>query len=53
MVVEGTAFATDAAVEALHAIAPFHDDGLRDVEPAMHQATLFAGTERPTFEHLS
>lgn len=52
-VVEGTAFATDAAIKALHAVAPFHDGGLRNVEAAMDQAALFAGNELPTLEHLS
>lgn len=51
-VVKGTAFATDAAIKALHAVAQVFDGGLRNVEAAMHQATLFAGKDRATPEHL-
>ncbi|KPQ07735.1 MAG: AAA domain [Rhodobacteraceae bacterium HLUCCA12] len=51
--VDGTAFATDAAIKLLHAVAQVRDGGLRNVEAAMHQATLFAGADRPTVEHLA
>ena len=51
--VDGTAFATDASIKLLHAVAQVHDGGLRNVEAAMHQAMLFAGADRPTVEHLT
>lgn len=50
--VEGSAYATDAAITLLHAVAPIHDGGLRNVEAAVRHAGLFAGSERPTIEHL-
>lgn len=51
--VEGTAFTADAAVNALHSVTPFHDGGLHNVCAAMEHASLFAGSDRPTLEHLS
>lgn len=51
--VEGTAFATEPAINALHAVSQVFDGGLHNVKAAMHQAVLFAGHERPTSEHLA
>jgi DNA transposition AAA+ family ATPase len=51
--VDGTAFATEPAIKALHAVAQVYDGGFRNVEAAMLQATLFAGDATPMTEHLA
>jgi len=49
--VEGTAFHTAKAIDALHAVARLHG-GLRNVENVARIAQLFAGSEPPGPEHL-
>lgn len=49
--VEGTAFATDKAIDALHAIAGLKG-GLRNVQNVTRIALLFAGDSQPTLSHL-
>lgn len=50
-VVEGTAFASSTAIDALHAIAKLKG-GLRNVENVTRIASLFAGQDVPTLAHL-
>ncbi|WP_457650340.1 AAA family ATPase [Profundibacter sp.] len=51
-IVEGTAFATEKAIEVLFLIAKMHG-GLRNVENVIRLALLFAGSGHPRPEHLT
>lgn len=51
--VEGTPFATDAAIKLLQAVAPIFDGGLRNVAAVMEQASIFAGDTCPTAGHIA